>query len=77
MSLATQIIETTEVRQHNGQCAYGPWIPLAEAEPHVREAVSDEVAETWMRDVRHEPATENTDDAGRVEVGGEIWLYRR
>lgn len=76
--LTTQIIETTEVRRHNGQCEYGDWEPLADQPPHVIEAVADEIAEAMFRDIRHEPAAdENTDDGGTVQVGGMRWVYRR
>ena len=80
MALHDQIVETTEVRRHNGQCAYGECLDLSDEEvpEHVREAVTDEVAEAICRDMRREPhPAGNTDDAGRVEVGGVVWLYRR
>ena len=76
---ARQIAETTEARRHNGQCEYGEWLPLTDdAVPsHIRDAVADEVAEAMSRDMRREPAEENTDEAGSVNVGGERWVYRR
>ena len=74
-----QIIDTTEVRRHNGQCAYGEWLDRSDEDvpAAVREAVADEVVEAMCRDMRREPSSGNTDDAGRVNVGGMIWLYRR
>lgn len=77
MALVDQIIETTEVRRHNGQCGYGPWIGLVEAPPHVQEVVSDEIVEALSRDLRHEAKDANTVEHGNVEVGGVKWLYRR
>lgn len=73
-----QIIDTAEVRRHNGQCAYGEWLDLSDEDvpAAVREAVADEIAEAMCRDMRREPHAGNTDEAGRVNVGGMIWLYR-
>lgn len=73
---AIQIIETTEVRRHNGQCAYGEWLPLADLPSSVQEAISDEIVEATCREMRREPHR-NTDESGRVDVAGQSWLYRR
>lgn len=79
--MLTDISGTTEVRRHNGQCAYGPWVLLADLPAemaHVAEAISDEVVEASCRDMRHEShADGNTDDSGSVTIGGQRWLYRR
>jgi len=74
-----QIIDTTEVRRHNGQCAYGEWLDLSDEDvpAAVREAVADEIAEAMCRDMRRAAPAGNTDAAGRVNVGGIIWIYRR
>ena len=76
-SLYEQIVETTEVRRHNGQCAYGDWIALSDAPASVQEAIADEIAEAMSRDMRREPEQANTDDAGSVEFGGDRYVYRR
>jgi hypothetical protein len=49
---------------------------VSEVDSYVRDAIVDEIIECTCKDMRHENG-ENTDDAGRVSVGGEIWLYRR
>lgn len=80
MDTVQQIVSTTEVRRHNGQCAYGDWLDLGdEAVPgYVRDEVADEIVEAMLRDVRREPHVGgNTDEGGRINVGGEIWIYRR
>jgi len=72
------IINSTEVRRHNGQCEYGLWMPLDEQTGDVIDAVVDEVLEARCRDCRREEHEDgNTDDAGRVTIGGQIWVYRR
>ena len=72
------IVNSTEVRRHNGQCEYGLWMPLDEQTEDVIEVVVDEVLEARCRDCRREEHEDgNTDDAGRVTVGGQIWVYRR
>ena len=78
-SLEQTIIETTEIRRHNGQCEYGKWIDLGdESVPYaVKEAVAGEVGEAMCRDMRREETEKNTDEAGQVNVGGQIWVYRR
>lgn len=76
-SLEDQIMETTEVRRHNGQCPYGPWLPLADAPEPVQVDVSAEVAEAMFGDMRQTQARGNTDTTGTVNVGGNLWQYRR
>ena len=72
------IVNSTEVRRHNGQCEYGLWMPLDEQTEGVIDAVADEVLEARCRDCRREEHEDgNTDDAGRVTIGGQIWVYRR
>lgn len=77
--LEQQIIDTTEVRRHNGQCEHGDWIDLGSEDipGNVRSAIADEIAEAMGRDMRHEPSLGNTDDRGMVEIGGQAWVYRR
>jgi hypothetical protein len=74
--MTQQIIETTEVRQHNGQCAYGAWEPLEESYLHVQAAIADEILACMTRDMRRESSA-NTDESGTVEIGGQRWVYRR
>lgn len=81
-ALNSQIIETTEARRHNGQCAYGEWVTLDEMIENgladAANAIADEIAEAISRDMRREPhADGNTDESGQVNVGGETWIYRR
>jgi hypothetical protein len=72
------IVNSTEVRRHNGQCEYGLWMPLDEQTEDVIDVVVDEVLEARCRDCRREEHEDgNTDDAGRVTIGGQIWVYRR
>ena len=72
-----QIIDTTEVRRHNGQCEYGEWEPLNEQTPDIVEAISDEIVDAMCRDMRREPTAKNTDETGIVNIGGQSWVYRR
>ena len=53
-------------------------MPLDEQTEDVIDAVADEVLEARCRDCRREEHEDgNTDDAGRVTIGGQIWVYRR
>jgi hypothetical protein len=74
--MSEAIISTTEVRRHNGQCAYGQWMPLDEQFDEVVEAIVAEILECTCRDMRHEESNGNTESRGRVVVGGQVWLYR-
>jgi len=75
---AAQIERSLEIRRHNGQCAFGPWMSADEVTSRdVVDAIIDEVIEANCRDMRQEPGNGNTDSRGRVVVGGEIFLYRR
>lgn len=77
-NLAEQIERSVEIRRHNGQCAFGPWMSADEVTSRdVVDAVIDEILECNCRDMRREAGNGNTDSSGRVTVGGEIFLYRR
>ena len=76
-SLHDQIIETTQVQRHNGTCAVGEWLPLADAAPAVQMAVADEIDEAIASDMRQETPGPNTDEAGMVVVAGNTWIYDR
>ena len=67
-------VDEVEVRRHNGQCAYGPWMPLVGS--GVEEEVADEIVECHCRDMRREEGNGNTPQRGRIVRGGAIWLYR-
>lgn len=79
MFYADQIEKSVEIRRHNGQCAYGPWMTADEMTSRdVVEAIVDEIMECTCRDNRGERSpSNNTEESGRVEVGGEIFLYRQ
>lgn len=79
MDFATQITTTTECRRHNGQCEYGDWMDLTDdrVPPHVADAIVDEIVEAQCRDVRREAHDGSDCDSGRVNVGGQVWVYRR
>ena len=78
MHYATQIERSIEIRRHNGQCAFGPWMTADEVTSRdVVDAVVDEILECVCRDNRGEHGNGNTEDAGRVTVGGQVFLYRR
>ena len=75
---AAQIERSLEIRRHNGQCAFGPWMTADEVTSRdVVDAIVEEVIEANCRDMRQEHNSGNTDSRGRVVVGGEIFLYRR
>ena len=75
---AAQIERSLEIRRHNGQCAFGPWMTADEVTSRdVIDAIVDEVIEANCRDMRREDNNGNTDSRGRVVVGGEVFLYRR
>lgn len=75
---AAQIERSLEIRRHNGQCAFGPWMTADEVTSRdVIDAIVDEVIEANCRDMRREASGGNTDSCGRVVVGGEVFLYRR
>ena len=70
--------KSLEIRRHNGQCAFGPWMTVDEITSRdVVDAIVDEVIEANCRDMRQEDSNANTDSRGRVVVGGEVFLYRR
>lgn len=72
------IVNSTEVRRHNGQCAYGEWIPLEDClSTEVIEEVAGEIISAMFRDMRQEARSGNTDESGMVEVGGQMWVYSR
>jgi hypothetical protein len=73
---AATIIRRTEIRRHNGQCAFGAWISLEDADHETREAIADEILECACRDMRRESGNGNTEYEGRVCVNGQIWLYQ-
>jgi len=79
MFYAKQIEKSVEIRRHNGQCAYGPWMTADEMTSRdVVEAIVDEIMECTCRDNRGERSlNNNTEECGRVTVGGEIFLYRQ
>lgn len=66
MSFAEQLIENVEVRRHNGQCAYGPWM-----------AATSEDVPGWVGEMVADEIAENGGDEGRIEDGGSIWLWRK
>ena len=74
-TLCERIIDSTEVRRHNGQCEYGEWYDLSSEDVpnHVREAVADEIADA----MRRESESSNTEDSGKIDIGGQTWVYRR
>ena len=75
---AAQIERSLEIRRHNGQCAFGPWMTAdGVTSRDVVDAIVDEVMEANCRDMRREDSNGNTDSRGRVVVGGEVFLYRR
>lgn len=42
--------------------------------------MADEIAEAMSRDMRRRVTVvteSNTDDSGKVDVGGQVWVYRR
>jgi hypothetical protein len=55
-----------EVRRHNGQCSYGPWMPIdAEDIPEwVADMIGDEIAEDGSKE-------------GMINQAGSIWTWRR
>jgi hypothetical protein len=58
--------ENVEIRQHNGQCAYGPWM-----------ATDDDGVPSWVDDLIADEIAENDAHAGQVEQGGSIWIWRK
>jgi hypothetical protein len=56
----------TEVRRHNGQCEYGQWIACdrGDCPPEVRQAVAEQ-------------ETEERQESGRVNCGGQMWSWRQ
>jgi hypothetical protein len=69
MTFAEQLISRVEVRRHNGQCEYGPWLRLAESD--------DMDVPAWVGDMIADEIAENDADDGRVEQAGSIWVWRK
>ena len=77
MSHYEMIVTSTEIRRHNGQCAYGSWEPLADQLPSVIEAIADEIVSAQCAEMRREEQPNNTDENGIVNVGGQMYVYSR
>ena len=60
-----RLIANIEVRRHNGQNEYGPWMPADAAG-----------VPTWVGDLIGDERAEANADSGRVEQGGSIWVWR-
>jgi hypothetical protein len=60
------ILSNMEVRRHNGQCEYGPWLPVA-----------DEDVPGWVGDQIADEIAEHDADSGRVSQGGSAWSWRK
>lgn len=58
-----------EVRRHNGQCEYGPWLPTTGDDEH-------DVPE-WVGAMIADEIAENDADEGWVEQGGSKWVWRK
>ncbi len=71
------IVNSTEVRRHNGQCAYGEWEPLDDQFPSVIDAVVEEILAAQCSEMRQEPQSGNTDEDGIVTVGCQMYVYSR
>jgi hypothetical protein len=52
-----------EVMRHNGQCPFGPWMPVSEAPDWVTDAIENERAAADA-------------GSGRIEQAGSIWIWR-
>lgn len=69
MSINTEsIIARTEVRRHNGQCAYGDWMPLADQCNSLQEVVLTEIIESQFAD---------SEPAEQINHGGQIYVIRQ
>ena len=61
-----QLLTLVEVRQNNGQCDYGPWIPVADVDMPV-----------WVGGMIASVIAEYDADSGLVEQGGSRWSWRK
>jgi hypothetical protein len=59
-----KIIDTTQCRRQNGQCAYGDWEPLADAPAAVRKAIVERRIADGL-------------PVGTFHIGGQAWVYRQ
>lgn len=55
-----------EVRRHNGQCHYGSWMSIHEADIPV-----------WVADMIGDEIRENDAKEGMIDRAGSIWAWRR
>lgn len=55
-----------EVRRHNGQCSYGPWMSID----------AEDIPE-WVADMILDEIIENGAKEGMIDQAGSIWAWRR
>ena len=72
-NLTDQIVATTEARIVGTQ----DWESLADCPIAVRDTIAEEVMNAMCGDLRHEVGNGNTDDAGQLEIDGQLWEYTR
>jgi hypothetical protein len=58
--------EGVKVRQHNGQCPYGPWM-----------SVDDDEVPRWVEAIVADEIVELQLDEGTVSQGGSIWMWKK
>ena len=50
---------------------------MADCPIAVRDTIAEEVMNAMCGDLRHEVGNGNTDDAGKIEIDGQLWEYSR
>lgn len=62
-----QVLANVQVRRHNGQCEYGPWLSPLD---------TDDVP-VWVGELVGNAIAESDADEGSVEQGGAMFVWRR
>lgn len=64
--LAEMLTSDVQVRRHNGQCKYGPWL-----------MADDEDLPVWVRGLIADEIAESKAEEGIVSEGGEQFAWRK
>jgi hypothetical protein len=64
--MATILTAGVQVRRHNGQCGYGPWM-----------AIDDPDVPAWLDSLVGDEIAETGNDDGYTGQGGSWWSWRK
>ena len=59
------LTESVMVRRHNGECPYGPWLPIQNID-----------VPCWVGNLIADEIAENEAESGMIEQGGDKWIWK-